>query len=96
MDPKRRELHNEKGDAVVSPFVQIIPSSPTPSLEITASTSSPTRSKGKGKVRKSVWDDPVTALGQADNMVTYDELRGLSSIPSHELVSHHIHKIVQV
>nr|POE75827.1 hypothetical protein CFP56_05097 [Quercus suber] len=45
-----------------------------------------TRSKGKGKVGKSVWEDLATALGRAHNVITDDELRGLSSIPSHELV----------
>ena len=55
-----------------------------------------TRSKGKAKVGKSVWDDPATALGRVYNVITDDELKGLSSIPSHELASHHIQKLVQV
>ena len=55
-----------------------------------------THSKGKAKVSKSVWEDPATALGRAQNVITDDELKGLLSIPSHELVSHHIHKLVQV
>ena len=50
----------------------------------------------KAKVGKSVWDDPTTALGWAHNVITNDELKGLSFIPSHELVSRYIHKIVQV
>nr|POE70109.1 hypothetical protein CFP56_23659 [Quercus suber] len=36
------------------------------------------------------------ALGRAHNVITDDELRGISSIPSHELVNRHIHKLVQV
>ena len=55
-----------------------------------------TRAKGKGKIGMSVWDDPTTALGYAHNVITNDELKGLSSIPSHGLVSRHIHKLVQV
>ncbi|XP_075668133.1 uncharacterized protein LOC142638028 [Castanea sativa] len=55
-----------------------------------------TCSKGKGKVGKNVWEDPTIALGQAHNVIINDELKGLSSIPSHELVSRHIHKLVQV
>ncbi|XP_050259657.1 uncharacterized protein LOC126704670 [Quercus robur] len=55
-----------------------------------------THSKGKAKVGKSVWEDPAIALGRAHNVITDDELKGLSSIPSHKLVSHHIHKLVQV
>nr|POE89201.1 hypothetical protein CFP56_57122 [Quercus suber] len=43
-----------------------------------------------------VWDDPATALGRAHNVITSDELKSLSSVPSHELVSRHIHKLVQV
>ena len=62
-DLKRRKLHDEKGDAVVSLSVQIIPSSSTLSLEVTASTPPTTCSKGKGKVGKSFWDDPAIALG---------------------------------
>lgn len=55
-----------------------------------------TRSKGKAKIGKGVWDGPAIALRQAHNVVTDDKLKGLSSIPSHELVSYHIHKLVQV
>ncbi|KAL0015227.1 hypothetical protein SO802_002296 [Lithocarpus litseifolius] len=42
--------------------------------------------KRKAKIGKSVWDDPATTLRQAHNVITDDELKGLSSIPSHELV----------
>ena len=71
-------------------------SSPMPSLEMMAFTPPSTHSKGKGKVGKSVWEDPATAHGQAHNVITNNELRGLSSIPSHEQVILHIHKLVQV
>ena len=40
-----------------------------------------TPSKGKAKVGKNVWDNPATALGSAHNVVTNNELKGLSSIP---------------
>ena len=53
------------------------------------------RERVKSKARKSIWEDPATALGRAHNVITDDKLRGLSSIPSHELVSHHVHKLVQ-
>nr|POE61489.1 hypothetical protein CFP56_46519 [Quercus suber] len=72
------------------------PSSPSPSLEVTAVATPKTRLKGKSKIGQSVWDDPATALGCAHNVITNDELKSLSSIPSHELVSQHIHKLVQV
>ena len=32
-------------------------------------------------------------MGRAYNVITNDELKGLSFIPSHELVSWHIHKL---
>ena len=80
---------------VVSSPVQI-PSSPTLSIEVTDLTPPITRSKRKGKIGKSIWDDPATALGRAHNMITNEELKGLSSVSSHELVSCHIHKLVQV
>ena len=81
---------------MVLPSVQIASSSITLSLEVTAFTPPTIRSKGKGKVGKSVWDNLGTTLGRAYNVVTDDELKSLTSIPSHELVSHHIHKLVQV
>ena len=72
------------------------PSSPTPSLEMITFTTPSTCSKGKGKAGKSVWEDPAIALGWDHIVITVDELRGLSSIPSYELVNCHIHKLVQV
>ena len=55
-----------------------------------------THSKGKSKIGKSVWEDPTTALGRAHDVIMDEELKGLASIPYHELVSNHIHKLVQV
>ena len=72
------------------------PSSPTHSLEMMTFTPPITHSKGNGKVGKSVWEDLSMALGRAHNVITDDELRGVSSIPSHELVNHHIHKLMQL
>ena len=96
LSQKKEKLGDKKGDTMVLPSVQIASSSITPSLEVTAFTPPTIRSKGKGKVGKSVWDNLGTTLGRAYNVVTDDELKSLTSIPSHELVSHHIHKLVQV
>lgn len=93
---KKRKLAEEKGETAALPSIQIALSSPTPSLEVTVFTPPTTRSKGKGKAGMSVWDDPTTTLGRAHNVITNNELKGLSSIPSHELVNRHIHKLVQV
>ncbi|KAL0010999.1 hypothetical protein SO802_006107 [Lithocarpus litseifolius] len=45
---------------------------------------------------ESAWTDLATALGQAHNVISADELKALASVPSHELVSCHIHKLMQV
>ena len=73
MDSKKQKLGDEKGDTVVPPSIQTASSSPTPSFEVTTFTSSTTHSKGKGKVGKSIWDDPATALGRAHNVVIDDD-----------------------
>ena len=101
-DAKRRKLGEGKfeGPTFLALFQAFV--SPTPSTEVVAAIPSSvvtppvTCSKGKGKVGKSVWKDLGTAVGRAHNVITDEELKGLSSIPSHELVSHHIHKLVQV
>ena len=95
-DSKKRKFGDEKVDAAPSPTVNVAPPSPTPSLEVTAVTPPLTCSKGKSKIGMNVWDDPTTTLGCVHNVITNDELKGLSSIPSHELVNRHIHKLVQV
>ena len=93
-DSKKRKLSDEKADTTTLPSVHVALSSPTSSLEVTVITPPITRAKGKGKIGMSVWDDLATALGCAHNVIINDELKGLSSIPSHKLVSQHIHKLV--
>ena len=93
-DSKKRKLGDEKSEAAALPLIHIAPSSFTSSLEVTAFSPPTTCAKGKDKVRKSIWDDLATAMGRAHNVITDDELKGLLSIPSHELVSQHIHKLV--
>ena len=63
LDSKNRKLHDEKGETVVSSSVQVIASSSIPSLKVTAIIPPTTCLKGKSEIRKSVWDDPATALG---------------------------------
>ena len=93
---KKHKLDKGKDETPASLSLFGTLSSPTPSLEMMTFTPPTTRSKGKGKVGKNVWEDPATALGRVHNVITADELRGLLLIPSHELASHHIHKLVQV
>ena len=55
-----------------------------------------TRDKGKEKVGASVWANVGTALARANEVVTTKELKEISGVPSYEVVSHHVHKLVQV
>lgn len=58
---------------------------------------SPTRThKGKEKKGKKVWTDLVTTFGQAHNVISNDKLKALSFVPSHEPISCHVPKLVQV
>nr|POE78113.1 hypothetical protein CFP56_37905 [Quercus suber] len=94
---KKRKLGDEKAEvSFPNPSVHVTPPSPTLSLEVIAAIPSVTCARGKSKIGMSVWDDPATALGHAHNVITSDKLKSLSSVPSHELVSRHIHKLVQV
>ena len=94
-DSKKRKLSDKKANTSALPLVHTAPS-PTLSLEVTTATPPLTRGRGKSKVGMSVWDNPATTLGCVHNVITNDELKGLSSIPFHELISRHIHKLVQV
>ena len=38
----------------------------------------------------------MTALGRTHNVISEDKLKALSLMPSHKLVNHHIHKLVQL
>ena len=53
-------------------------------------------SKGKEKVGSSVWFDAEAAMDRANELLTPGEMKEISSIPSHEMVSRHVHKLVQV
>ena len=57
---------------------------------------SKTGDKGKEKVGASVWADAGIALARANKVVTPEELKEISGVPSHKMVSRHVHKFVQV
>ena len=42
------------------------------------------------------WADARVAMAWANEFLTPEEMREISSIPSHEIVSQHVHKLVQV
>ena len=55
--------------------------------------------KGKEKVgfwSSSIWDNTGLALTRAQDAFTVKDLKVFSSIHSNEIVSHHIHKLIQV
>ena len=53
-------------------------------------------SRGKQKIGSSVWSDAETAMDRANELLTPREMKGISNIPSHEMASRHVHKLVQV
>ena len=52
--------------------------------------------KGKKKVGASIWADVETALAPANEIVTSEELKEISGVPSHDMVNRHVHKLIQV
>ena len=52
--------------------------------------------KGKEKVGSSVWEDAGVAMDRASELLTPGEMKEISSVPSHEMVSRHVHKLMQV
>ena len=72
--------------------------SPTLSVEeITPRTKKhKTSDKGKEKMGAGVWEDTEMAWAQANEVVTLEELKEISGVPSHEMVNRHVHKLVQV
>ena len=55
-----------------------------------------TGGKGKEKVDSSIWADAGVAMARANKLLTPEKMMEISSIPSHEMVSQHVHKLVQV
>ena len=53
-----------------------------------------TGDKGKEKVGASVWADARANLAQTNEVVTLEEMKEISGVPSHEMVSRHVHKLV--
>ena len=55
-----------------------------------------TGDKGKEKVGCSVWEDAGVAMDRASELLTPGEMKEISSVPSLEMVSRHVHKLMQV
>ena len=52
--------------------------------------------KGKEKVESSIWTDAEVAMDRVNEFFTLGGMKEISSTPSHEMVSRHVHKLVQV
>ena len=52
--------------------------------------------KRKEKVGSSVWSNAKAAMDRAHELLTLGKMKESSSIPSHEMVSRYVHKLVQV
>ena len=91
---KKPKAGGSSGIIISSPVCT--PLQPSPAVSIEELSSPPQTWKGKEKKGESVWTNPATTLGQYHNVISDDELKALSSVPSYELVSRHMHKLVQV
>ena len=72
--------------------------SPTLSIEevVLLAKRRKTGDKGKEKLGSNVWDNVGAAMAKANELLTLEEMREISNMPSHEMVSQHVHKLVQV
>ena len=71
--------------------------SPAVSLkEVPAPKKQKTGYKGKEKVGSTIWADAEAAMTRANELLTPEDMKEISLVPSHEMVSQHVHKIVQV
>ena len=52
--------------------------------------------KGKEKMGANGWVDAGIALAWANEVVMPEEMKEISGMPSHEMVSRYVHKLVQV
>ena len=48
------------------------------------------------KVGSSVWSDAEAVVDRVNEFFTLGEMKEISSTPSHEMVNHHVHKLMQV
>lgn len=54
-----------------------------------------TGDKGKEKVEASIWVDAGTTLARAHEVVMPKEMKEIFGVPSHKIVSRHVHKLVR-
>ena len=102
MDKKEKEKEKEmveKGSS--TPILELVDgqeASPGVSVEEVARPFKRQKlgSKRKEKVGSSIWSDAEVAVDRANEFFTLGEMKEISSTPSHEMVSRHVHKLVQI
>ena len=94
MKEKEKEVI-EKASSILAP-VKGQAVSPAISIKeiIPPSKKRQTGDKGKEKIGASVWTDAGTALALVNEVVTHEEIKDISSVPSHKMVNFHVHKLV--
>lgn len=55
-----------------------------------------TGDKGKDKVGASIWANVRMAVTQVNEVMMPEELKEIFDVPSHKMVNHHVHKLIQV
>lgn len=93
-------MANEVIETTASTLVVSDPKAASLAVPVEEITHCPKRTrisdKGKSKIDSNIWDDAIIAMGRAHNVITPDELKSLSVVPFHKLMSRHIHKLDQV
>lgn len=102
IETKKRRVEKSTTDAPTTTLVSLSVPGPTklrassPTLSLKELTPWPKILDKKTKIGPDVWEDIRTTVGRAHNVVISEELKSLSTVPSHELVNHYMHKLVQV
>ncbi|KAL0015183.1 hypothetical protein SO802_002252 [Lithocarpus litseifolius] len=101
MRKRQRDAEPPKDDLMVtSPIATSVPqcpASPTSFLELIASTSGASKTKKKERASSSSFkDDAGTAVLKAQEMISADDLFPLGVRSSHELMSSHVCKVMQI
>lgn len=95
---KLPQVTKEVIETMASALIASNPKAASLAISLKEITPRPKKAGGSDKRKNhmdfNVWDDIATAMGRAHNIVTLDELKSLSAIPSHKLVSRHVHKLV--
>lgn len=97
---KQPRVAKEVVETTASTPIASDPKVASPVVTIEGITPRPKRAHGsdkrKSKIDSNVWDNAATSMGRTHNVVTPNELKSLSVVPSHKLVNCHVHKLVQV